>query len=197
MQNTNTFKPVLKNIPLLFSKCGFKNFYIFSPHIRKKYDLILNYALGKLDKKCLVLCGNVGNGKTHLAVAVLNNIKPVTFNARNIPVRPTGIYVTADEFFCELNDSHIYHKSKLEIIKKYLSYDYMVLDDLGINNFTEAKKENLYILINRAYLDKKRLIITTNFSMVDIEKLDQRIASRLTEMASIIHFDFPDYRLNK
>lgn len=165
--------------------------------MQKKYDAVLDYALGKSEKECLVLCGNVGNGKTHLAISVLKNIKPVRFNIRQEPITPTGEYVTADEFFCELNDSLIYKRSKLEIIKKYLSNDYLVLDDLGIKNFTEAKKENLYVLVNRAYLDKKRIIITTNFSMSDIEKIDERIASRLTEMSLIIHFGFKDYRLTK
>ena len=197
MQNTNTCNRTLKGIPQLFSECGFKNFNIVNDDMKKKYNAVLDYALGESKKECLVLCGNVGNGKTHLAISILKNIKPIRFNVRQEPIPPCGEYITADEFFCELNDSQSQHRSKLEIIKKHLANDYLVLDDLGIKNFTEAKRENLYLLINRAYLDKKRIIITTNFSMADIEKIDERIASRLTEMAQIIHFGFSDYRLTK
>lgn len=196
-QSINTYNRSILGIPPLFSNCGFSNFVIKSKDMKLKYDMILDFTFGKLSKNSLLLCGNVGNGKTHLAISILKNIRPTRFNIRNEPLPPTGEYIVADEFFCELNDSQTKRLSKLDIIKSYLSNDYLVLDDLSIKNLSEAKKENLYLLINRAYLNKRRLIITTNFSLEDIEHIDERLASRLNDMCHIIHFGFEDYRICK
>lgn len=190
---------MIDGIPNIFQKCGFGNFVVTDNNMIKKKKLIMEYVndtTGKM-KRSLVLCGAVGNGKTHLAVAVLKNIHSQNKNAGGEPVTATGEFMNADEFFSELTDAQFKRQSKLQIIQKHLNYDYFLLDDLGVKNFTEAKRENLYMLINRAYSYNRHLVITTNFSMTDLEKIDERIASRLAEMALIINFNFSDYRTKK
>lgn len=197
--NINTYRAEIENLPALYKDCGFKSFEIKNEVMQKKYDTCLEFAKLKAEKKSIVLFGKVGTGKTHLAVSIMKNFPKKRVNHPIIPYQPfRSIFIIADEFFQELNDSQIYRKSKLEIIKGYLrNYDCICLDDLGIKNFTEAKRENLYLFINRAYLDKKKIILTTNFTMEEIEKIDERISSRLTEMAQLVAFNFNDYRTNQ
>jgi len=66
---------------------------------------------------------------------------------------------------------------------------------LGISNFSPARQENLFVFLNRAYNYNRSIIITTNFTLEDFEKIDSRISSRLCEMAFIIEFNFDDFRL--
>jgi len=186
---TNKINRVIETIPSLYQDKGFKDFKA-SGELSLKKQTCIDYAKGKLTKPSLVLCGNVGNGKTHLAVAIAKNFY---LPKHKIVIR----FIDADEFFFTLTDLASIGKSKLQYINELMRYDLLILDDLGIANFTPAKQENLYFLINKYYQTGKRLIITTNFTMEDLEQIDARVPSRLHEMATIISFHFNDYRFNK
>jgi len=196
--NTNTTnkifgKAIVKNLPPLFANKGFNNF-VCEGKLKEIREKCWEFAKDETEKKSLVLCGKVGSGKTHLAIAVIRNAATYFDNETKKLSKGICEFVNANEFFTELNEKSTNYESKLDAIKKYLSNDILLLDDLGINNFTPAKQENLYLLINRAYLFQRRIIITTNFLMEDFDQFDKRIASRLSEMAHILVFDFPDYR---
>lgn len=103
--------------------------------------------------------------------------------------------MVCDEFFQELNDCAVNRESKQAVINRYLfENDVVLLDDLGIFNWSNAKQENLYLFINRAYLDNRRIIITTNFTPEELQAKDERITSRLKEMAMFLQFNGDDFR---
>lgn len=180
-------------LPLRFKESGFKGMIVNEDnqgHIKICHD----YFRYETEKNSLVFLGNIGTGKTRLAIATLRNLKPLIH-----PASPTGfrrakaMFIIADEFFQTLNDA-VRNDSKLDIIKKYLQYDITCLDDLCIENFSPAKQENLYLFINRAYLDERKIIITTNFSMENLKSIDPRITDRLKEMAHFLLFEGKSFR---
>lgn len=185
---------VVKGIPLRFKDAGFNNF------IAKNKLLEIKNRCFELIKtnKSLVLCGKVGNGKTHLAIAMLRNLPPKLGKYAHEPlVSARGEFLIADEFFAKLNHLVNEGKDKSEVIAKILNQnELVVLDEIRIKNFSESKRENLYLFINRAYLDMRRIVITTNFTPAQLEQLDEPSFSRLTEFAEFINFDFEDYRIN-
>lgn len=197
-------------IPKRFEDCGFKNFKT-SPENQSKYDLCLEFSKKLDSKESLFLFGNVGTGKSHLSVAIMKNLAPVKKEMKVSSEIKSGdkkklntienlyaaksIFLVVDEFFQELNDCAVNRESKQAVINKYLNeYDLVVLDDLGIVNWSNAKQENLYLFINRAYLDCKRIIITTNFTPEELQQKDERITSRLKEMGKFLKFNGKDYR---
>lgn len=159
----------------------------------------------KVDKS-LVLCGKVGTGKTRLAVSILRNLQPIEKEItvmkniygeekkQIITQKAQALFIVADEFFQTCNDHISRGESKENYIKRCLSYDIACLDDLGIENFTPAKQENLYLFVNRAYLDERIIIITTNFTMEEMYDVDPRITDRLKEMSYILKFDGESFR---
>ena len=156
----------------------------------------MDYFNGKIEKESLVICGGVGVGKTHLSVALLRCMKAVPIKDNQYR-RPSGMFMVADEFFMILNDAAVERRSKLSIMQQWLNqYDLFCLDDLGTRNLTEAKLENLYTFINAAYLNQSKIIITTNLLMKDFSRYDDRIPSRLCEMAEIITISSTDYRVS-
>lgn len=195
-----TINRSIETIPNLYKAKGFKDF-IAEGNLEDKKQVCIDFAQGKLEKKSLILCGKVGTGKTHLTIAIAKNY----FRPREIymmeEIRGEQTFkirmIDADEFFWLLNDIASSGKSKLDFINNLLHNDLVVIDDLGIANFTPAKQENLYVLINKCYQTNHPIIITTNFTMEELEKVDARIPSRLNEMATILSFDFNDYRINK
>ena len=186
----------ISGLPEKFANCSYQNFKTYNDSLAKKRDLCYEFAKGKTEKKSIVLSGKVGNGKTHLAIMILKNLPKIKNYANEIVHQPS-YFITADEFFMTLTDLQFAKQSKLEMIKGYLSYSIICLDDLGVVNFTQAKQENLYTFINRAYIDDRRIILTTNFTMEDFERFDPRIPSRLNEMAHILIFTEEDYRLKQ
>ncbi len=177
----------------------------------------------------LSLVGNVGTGKTHLAIAALKNFpmqiatekdaeqnkKGVEYDLKDMAEgevriklekwireemyryrKATCLFIPAVEMFLRLNDAVAKGESKIEILDNIDKYDCICLDDLGSEKLTEAKRENLYVLIDRRYRSEKSLIVTSNFSIQEISELEPRIASRLTEMGRIFHFNGSDFRLN-
>lgn len=195
-ENTVTQKElvaIVNNLPKRFSNCGFKNFNANTEGLTAAVKVCIEFYQDKTEKKSLYLGGMIGNGKTHLAVATLRCLKPIQIedNWR----RASSMFMVSDEFFMTLNDASFEKKSKLTIMRDWLEkYDVFCLDDLGTRNFTEAKLENLYTFINSAYLNEHRIIITSNFSLNELSRLDDRIPSRLTEMAEIIYLTEQDYR---
>lgn len=205
--NLKSSRPVLTNIPERFKEVGFTNFEKTKENT-VAYEECLKYAKQtnfEDGKNSLVLFGNVGTGKTHLAISIMKNLPMIPTKGKTFKdgveaevdiYRPArGIFLIADEFFQELNDAVTSKCSKMEIMQGYLkNYDCICIDDLSVANYTEAKRENFYIFINRAYLDCKRIIITLNFSMKELKDCDPRVTSRLNQMAQVIEFAGSDFR---
>jgi len=201
------WEPEIAKLPKLYQDKGFKNFIP-----RNKWEIWVKETLIRFakeeQKKSLVLLGAYGTGKSHLAISVMKNLPPqkkrrmISKDDKNRVEKYDEIYQRAyctflvvDEFFQELNDCFVDKKSKEAVITKYLhENDIVCLDDLDTDNFSTAKAENLYLFINRAYLDEKRIIVTTNFTMENLERKVPKVTSRLAEMAIIIPFNGQDYR---
>ena len=83
-------------------------------------------------------------------------------------------------------------------ISAYISSEYLVLDDLGVEKPTEWVKKTLsYIIYERDNMFKPT-IITSNLSLDDIAShIDRRTASRIAGMSRIIRLQGPDWRLRK
>jgi DNA replication protein DnaC len=184
----------LKGLPKRFEDRGFGNFKTSNDFLKSTVEFCKKFYAGLTEKNSLILCGNVGNGKTHLAVAILKNLPDIPSKI-NGTRKQNAQFLIADEFFMNLTDAAQSGKSKLALIKSWLyDNDIVCLDDLGTYNMTSAKIENLYEFINCAYLEMRRIIVTTNFTMKDFDQYDKRIASRFQEMAHIIAFQQSDFR---
>ena len=96
----------------------------------------------------------------------------------------------------ELRESHRDNAEISEkfIIDYYAGLWFLVLDDLGSEKISEYSVSSLGLIIDRRSRKNKPTIVTTNFSLEDIEKeFDPRIASRLAD-SSIWIFNMEDHR---
>lgn len=213
LMNSNTLlekcPPEIVNLPEYFLDKDFSNFKGYNEAAQKKLTSCKKFASNKTKRQSIVMFGDVGTGKTHLSVAILKTQAPIYHNSykvRSILEEENGkqivefrsskcLFLPAEDFFADLYSAATqFHVSKSATIKKYLNYDFVLLDDLSPLNFSNAKAENLYSLINSFYLHKKRFIVTTNFSLKQFDEYDPRITSRLAEMCEILKFENEDYR---
>ncbi|NLH62296.1 MAG: ATP-binding protein [Ignavibacteriales bacterium] len=178
----------------------------------------MSYIREELDKYSAVFFGNCGLGKTHLAIAIAKNLRPIVYDRRTgmrytkeqIINKDYGVYyafsyppikkpqtnfINADEYFVRCNEVTFNKESKITYVKELLRSELLILDDLSLANMTDAKNENLYLLINSAYLDCRNIIITTNATLAQLKHYDVRIFSRLAEMCHFQEFTGQDWRL--
>jgi len=170
---------MLEGIPLKYSDCTFDSF--------KGNDKLVE-TLKKIDQnESILLTGNTGCGKTHLAIALMKESKT------------DAMFISVPELLLTIRNSFRENssESELEVVNRFFKYPTLILDDLGAEKTTEYAIATFYLIINRRINDLKRTIITTNLSLKDIESVfGARIASRLSEMR-VIKINMPDYRKRK
>jgi len=188
---------LVEGLPKKFEDCSFVNFECEKESNLYKWKReSYRFAKDRTDKKSLLLIGNVGSGKTHLAISIMKelpNHEP-KYKYQN-PAPAKSLFLNADHFFMKLNNSFSEGKAKDKIIDDMLmTNDIVCLDDLSKFNFTPAKTENLYYFVNQAYMNERRIIITSNYSVQEFKDIDPRIYSRLKEMCLVMVFTNKDYR---
>ncbi|WP_018133301.1 ATP-binding protein [Effusibacillus pohliae] len=139
----------------------------------KAFQFANEYVPGA-DMKGLYIYGGFGTAKTHLACAILNRLI-----ARKIRV----LYVQAEKTFAALSDLYFREKrdglpTRSEILDKYISADVLVIDELGHENVNESSIWALYTILNGREPERKPVIITSNFSPIE---LAERYLSRASE----------------
>jgi DNA replication protein DnaC len=174
-------------IPKAYVNCSFDNFQGNEKLISDLKQI--NHEDG------IVLRGNTGCGKTHLAIAIAKAI-PTEWHSIKGDVVPGAVFTTTPELLLKIRSSFREDSKESEenLINYYSGGDLLILDDLGSEKTTDFAITTLYIIIDRRIRECRQTIITTNLSQEEIEKVfGARISSRLAGMVNI-KINMPDYR---
>jgi DNA replication protein DnaC len=169
----------------LFRDTTFESFNPDVPGVRRAYIRALEYA--KRPQGWLVLFGNYGAGKTHLAVAIANEALRHHYRV---------LFAIVPDLLDHLRStfgpsSEVEYDDRFEMIR---DVPLLILDDLGTENTTPWAREKLYQIINHRYNYALPTVITSNRKPEDI---DPRIFSRMCDPALCseqIMIDAGDYR---
>ena len=141
----------------------------------------------------LLLMGEVGCGKTHLAAAAANRVLDQGGEAQ---------FLVVPEFLDKLRFSYRRENEGLdeaEIISRAYNVPLLILDDLGAHNYSDWVCNKLFTIINHRYNRNLPCIITTNLSLLELgEKIGRRSTSRIVELCRIYEIKLPegkDHRL--
>lgn len=137
----------------------------------------------KLPAKGLLLEGQVGSGKTHLAAAIANDLVEAGLDV---------LFIVAPEFLDQLRGSYRRENEGLdetEIIRRAYASSVLIIDDLGAHNYTDWVRNKFFTIINHRYNSGLPCVITTNLSLDEMEEnIGSRTTSRIIELC-------PTYRL--
>ena len=122
----------------------------------------------------LVLIGNVGCGKTHLACAIVNMMLR---SGRSAHINTIAGMLDALRASMKVGMFD-------EWIKRLKRVGLLVLDDLGAERATDWANEKMFQLIDARYMNRQPLVVTTNLNPND-ERIHARLRSRLQEGAKV------------
>jgi DNA replication protein DnaC len=138
--------------------------------------------------KGLYFCGGIGTGKTHLAVAVMNEL----IRKKRTP----SLFVTVPELLDNLRETYNKPGRNLdEWMDAVQNAEFLVLDDLGSERTTEWVRERIFVIVNHRYREALPTVFTSNIGPKDLaEQLGERTASRIIAMCDWIALEGDDYR---
>jgi DNA replication protein DnaC len=198
-------------IPLRYEHCSLASFTPGEPSLSTALEKAMMFCtgyphLGADEGLGLLLTGDNGLGKTHLAVAILREL-----------ITTKGVSGTFWDFHAlirEIKSSYDPETktSELMVLQPVVEVDLLVLDDLGAWKMTDWMNDTLFYILNSRYLAKRATVITTNYeegrreqarAAADdsnrfreflVERIGQRLYSRLMEMCLIVRLHGKDHR---
>ncbi|MDO4721398.1 MAG: ATP-binding protein [Peptostreptococcaceae bacterium] len=154
-----------------FRKKTFGNFEE-SPATAEAKRICMAYV-SDYEKNSLMLSGQVGSGKTHLAIAILNNLLK-----RGVPV----IYLEYRSFMTRMKQSIMDRDYYARELERYQKIPVLLIDDLFKGKITESDVQILYELINFRYFNKRSTIFTSEKDVNHLLDIDEAVGSRIYEM---------------
>lgn len=156
--------------------------------LNKAYLAQFGKDIKTMRRRGLILCGNVGTGKTHIAAAVAQGLCMNRVNCK---------YVLLPSLLSRLRKAQGFGaKSAIDdVINNALDARFIVLDEFGRTNSTDTK-ELMWIVIDRLWTRKRSFMLITNISAKSLfGGMDTAMKSRLLDWGEVVSFEGADKRL--
>ena len=166
-------------------------------------------------KAGLLFVGDIGVGKTHLAVGVLK----LLMREKNIGC----LFYDYRELLKDIQNSFnpTVHETEMDVLRPVFDTEVLIIDELGAVKPSDWKWDTISDIINRRYNEQRTTIFTTNFpdlpegggsASADLrsksaaeranrketlgDRITERMRSRLHEMCKLVQVHGDDFRVN-
>lgn len=180
-------------IPKRFIDRTFDNYVAENEGQQKALRAATRYALDWRDSMgkgtSLIMCGQPGTGKTHLAVAIARHV--MAEGGSVLFGRMIDLARAVKETYSKTSN-----KTERQVLESFSSPDLLVLDEVGHQHNSDTERMILFDVINSRYEECKPVILITNLSLPSLrEYLDERAEDRLREGGGrVLVFDWESYR---
>ena len=138
----------------------------------------------------LLLYGDSGLGKTHLAQAIGIEVK-----SKNELKDKIVLYVTANKFQTQFTEA-IRNNNKNDFMHFYQMIDVLIIDDIQEFAGKEGTQNTFFHIFNHLHQSGKQLILTSDKAPVELKGLENRLLSRFKWGLSA-DIQTPDYDTRK
>lgn len=158
--------------------------YKIAYNYSKKFEDMLKNNMG------LILHGERGTGKTHISACIANSVLNQSYS----------VYMTKLSVLISKMQEN-YNENKLHLLNKIGDVDLFILDDMGTERHTETAMELIFDIIDKRYLSKKPIIISTNLTQDEFTNNEnmqyRRIFDRIIENCTFVKSDIKNQRADK
>lgn len=179
----------LKNSGLTqaFQKATFENTECWNKSVKECMGKAKNYVKTfdeiKEDRNnSLLLLGQVGSGKTRIAIAATNALME-----KNTAV----LYIHFKELMRALKGNCLDEEAYVKQLHRFVNVPVLFIDDL-FKEFTQADIKYVYEVVNERYMRNKPMIVTSELMPKALLEIDEATASRLIEMSEDHIHVFPN-----
>lgn len=137
-----------------------------------------------------VFSGLPGTGKSHLAIAILQEV----MKSR------TGMYTSAIDAVRMVRNTwrKDSERTETQVLQMLASIDLLVMDEIGVQYGTDAEQVTLFDIIDKRYRDMRPTILLTNLNAKGMKEfLGDRSYDRLREGGIWVPFDWESQRGKK
>lgn len=167
-------------IPERFRECSFTNYRAMDRDQQKNLAACSQYAarFPELASKgtSLILFGNTGTGKTHLACAIARHIA--------LEHHRTVLYTTAAKALREVKET--YRKgsdeSEGDAIRWFTRPKLLIIDEIGVQYGSDAENNILFEIVNDRYGALLPTMLVSNLAIQELtEYVGERVLDRMKE----------------
>lgn len=152
--------------------------------VSKSWNFIKDFSSSSEN---LLFYGNPGTGKTFLSDCIAKELLDRGFLV---------VYRTSESLIQDLKNIRFNSDDDLEDL--LINCDLLIIDDLGSEQITDFSKTELFNLLNRKLLNRKKMLISTNCDLEELLKVySERISSRLLGEFSLCKFLGEDIRISR
>lgn len=187
-------------IPQRHQKCRLKNYEVHHAKQQKALSFAVTFAksfsdleesnVWKPSGKCAFFLGSCGTGKTHLACAIAWHI--VHFYNRS------ALFTSVSKLNRRIREAKSFNskETESEAIKIFTDPDLLIIDEIGMQSFTEAESRALFDVLNERYEQQKSTIFISNLDYANVAQiLGHRLVDRFKEDgAQNIIFNWESFR---
>ncbi len=180
------------SIPARYRTCDFVNYLAETPAQKAALRICREYAehfeQNAAEGRGLILQGNHGTGKNHLAAAIARKV---------LSLGRTVLFATVREIVSRIREtwSGDAGPSEREIIRGFAEVDLLILDEVGRQYGTDSERIHLFEIIDRRYREMRPTIVLSNETPAGIEACLGRAAyDRLCHHVTLVQFPWSSYR---
>lgn len=178
-------------IPARFIGRSFDNFCAANTDqisaLKIAQDYAENFARHYKNGTGLILSGQPGTGKSHLAAAVLQAIMPAQ----------AGLYITCLGLIRAIRSTwrKDSEKSEGQVLETLCSVPLLVIDEVGVQYGTDGEQTILFDVLDKRYRDMMPTLLLTNQNTDGFKTfVGERTYDRLIQTSKWVQFDWESYR---
>lgn len=167
-------------IPKRFQNKTFADYIAETPQQQRALEACRDYAHNFSDNlaagRCLILSGNVGTGKTHLAAAIADYIVRET--------EYTAVFRSLHSILQAIKSTYgsDAQNTEGEVLQLFTSPDLLIIDEVGATKSSEFELATIFAIINTRYEDNLPTVVITNLEAAELKNaIGDRCTDRLRE----------------